>query len=62
MMAVLVASSFVAPERGAAALISDTVGVLVGADLLHVNDIGSLGSSSICIGGVDSLDASWPSC
>ena len=57
MAAVLVASSFVAAERGAAAIVSGTVGVLVGADLLHLNDVGSLGSSSICIGSVDSLDA-----
>lgn len=57
MTAVRVASSFVATERRATALVSGTVGVLVGADLLHLSDVGSLGSSSICIGGVDSLDA-----
>lgn len=57
LTAVLAASLFVATERGAAAFVSGTVGVLVGADLLHLNDIGGLGSSSICIGDVDSLDA-----
>lgn len=56
LAAALVSLALDPPNAAALAYISGTLGVLVGADLLHLQDIRSLGTPFASIGGAGSFD------
>lgn len=56
LMAVLVSVALDPPNAAPLAFISGTLGVLIGADLLHLGDIRRLGTPFASIGGAGSFD------
>lgn len=56
LMAALVSISLDPANAAPLAFISGTLGVLIGADLLHLRDIGRLGTPFAAIGGAGSFD------